>query len=183
MRRLAQIGILGALAFLFFQFLEIPRGLFAPFLKYDPGDIPALIAAFAIGPAAGITVEIIKGLLTTLFAFKEHGPFGVLMNTLAGIALVGPAGAYYLVEHTKAGAVKSLIIGTVTMTITMVVANVVLTPVFFPGFSRDQVVALILPALLPFNALKGAATSLITYLVYKRVRVYLYEWIGDRTAW
>lgn len=183
MRRLTQVAILGALAFLFFQFLEVPRGLFAPFLKYDPGDIPALIATFALGPAAGITVEIIKGMLTTLFAFKEHGPFGVLMNTLSGVALVGTAGAYYVVEHTKAGAIKSLLLGVVSMTATMIVANVILTPVFFTGFSRTQVVALILPALLPFNLLKGAVTSLITYLVYKRVRVHLYEWIGDRTAW
>jgi len=45
------------------------------------------------------------------------------------------------------------------------------------------VVALVLPALLPFNVVKGTMTSLLTYVVYKRVRVYLYEWIGDRTAW
>ncbi|HET6780810.1 MAG TPA: ECF transporter S component [bacterium] len=183
MRQVTQVAILGAFAFLFMQFLEVPRGLFAPFLKYDPGDIPALIATFALGPVAGMTVELIKGVLTTLFAFKEYGPFGVLMNTLAGVALVGVAGAYYLLEHTKAGAIKSLILGVLTMTATMILANVILTPVFFPGFSRDQVVALILPALLPFNLLKGAVTSLITYVVYKRVRIYLYERIGDRTAW
>lgn len=183
MRRISQVAILGAFAFLFMQFLEIPRGLFAPFLKYDPGDIPALIATFALGPVAGVTVELIKGIFTTLFAFKEYGPFGVLMNTLAGVTLVGVAGAYYLVEHTKAGAIKSLILGVLAMTAIMILANVMLTPVFFPGFSRAQIVALILPALLPFNLLKGAVTSLITYLVYKRVRVFLYEWIGDRTAW
>lgn len=183
MRRLTQIAILGAFAFLFFQYLEVPRGLFAPFLKYDPGDIPALIATFALGPAAGITVELIKGILTVLFAFKEHGPFGVFMNVLAGVSLVGVAGAYYLIEHTKAGAIKSLILGTLVMTGTMIAANVALTPLFFPTFSRAQVLALVLPALLPFNLLKGFANSLITYYVYKRVRVYLYEWIGDRVTW
>lgn len=183
MRPFTQIAILGAFAFLFMLLLEVPRGLFAPFLKYDPGDIPALVATFALGPVAGISVELIKGVLTTLFAFKEYGPFGVLMNTLAGVALVGVAGAYYLIEKTKVGAIKALLLGVLAMTATMILANVILTPVFFPGFSREQIVALILPALLPFNLLKGAVTALITYFVYKRVRVYLYERIGDRTAW
>ena len=59
MRRIAQIGLFGALSFLLFQYLEIPRGLFAPFLKYDPGEIPALIVTFALGPAAGVTATAI----------------------------------------------------------------------------------------------------------------------------
>ncbi len=183
MRRYTQIALLGSIAFLFFAYLEIPRGFFLPFLKYDLGDVPALIATFALGPVPGIAVELIKGLLAAVFTFKEHGPFGILMNTLAGVSFVGIAGGYYLVEHTKAGAIKSLTFGTMTMTAVMIVANVFLTPLFFPGFSRSQVVAWILPALLPFNLLKGTVDALITYLVYKRVRVHLYEWIGDRTAW
>lgn len=183
MRRLTQIALLGAVAFLFMYYLEIPRGFFAPFLKYDPGDIPALVATFALGPVAGITVEIIKGLLVALFAYKEYGPFGVLMNVLAGITLVGVAGAYYLIEHTRAGAIRALVFGILAMTAVMILANIALTPLFFPDFTRAQVIALVLPALLPFNLLKGAVTSLITYYVYKRVRVYLYERVSDRAAW
>lgn len=183
MRRYTQIALLGSIAFLFFEYLEIPRGFFLPFLKYDPSDVPALIATFAVGPAAGITVELIKGLLAVLFAFKEHGPFGIFMDILAGGSFVGVAGGYYLVEHTKAGAIKSLVFGTLIMTAVMIAANVLLTPVFFPSLSRAQIVAWIVPALLPFNLIKGATTSVITYAVYKRIRIYLYEWIGDRAAW
>ncbi|HEY3247444.1 MAG TPA: ECF transporter S component [bacterium] len=183
MRRLTQVALLGAVAFLFMYYLEIPRGLFAPFLKYDPGEVPALVAGFALGPVAGITVEVIKGLLVALFAYKEYGPFGVLMNVLAGITLVGVAGVYYLVDHTKAGAIRALVFGTLAMTIVMILANIALTPLFFPDFSRAQIIALVLPALLPFNLLKGAISSLITFYVYKRVRVYLYERISDRAAW
>ncbi len=183
MRRLTQVALLGAVAFLFMYYLEVPRGLFAPFLKYDPGDIPALVAGFALGPLAGITVEMIKGVLVALFAYKEYGPFGVLMNVLAGVALVGVAGTYYLIEHTKAGAIRALVFGTLAMTAVMILANIALTPLFFPDFTRAQVIALVLPALLPFNLLKGAVTSLITYYVYKRVRVYLYERVSDRAAW
>lgn len=182
MRRFAQIGMLGAVAFAFMYF-DFPLPLFPTFLKYDPSEVPALIATFALGPGVGIAVETVKALLIQLLrSGTTGGPFGIFMNWLAGVTLVGVAGAYYLVEHTKRGAIRSLMFGVLAMTGVMIVANIWLTPIFF-GIPRDQVIALVLPALLPFNLLKGAMSSLVTYFVYKRVRVYLYEWIGDRTAW
>src|SRR5437879_13203512 len=106
----------------------------------------------------------------------------MFMNLRAGVTLVGVAGVYCRVHHTIAGAIKALVLGVTGMTRIMVLANGTLTPIFC-GMPRGQVVALVLPALLPFNVLKGILTSLVTYFVYKRVRVYLYEWVGDRTAW
>ena len=182
MRRLTQIAVLGAVAFAFMYF-EFPLPLLPTFLKYDPSEIPALIATFALGPTAGIAVEAIKAILIQMFRSASIGGwFGILMNFLAGATLVGVAGAYYLVEHTRAGAIRSLVFGVLAMTGVMVIANIALTPIFF-GLQRAQVVALVLPALLPFNLIKGFFSSLVTYFVYKKVRVYLYEWIGDRVAW
>ncbi len=182
MRRSVQIAVLGAVAFAF-MYMEFPIPPFPPFLKYDPSEAPALIATFALGPTAGISVEVLKALLIQLLrSGTVGGPFGIFMNLLAGVTLVGVAGVYYLVEHTKPGAIKSLVFGVLAMTGVMILANIALTPIFF-GIPRAQVVTLVLPALLPFNLLKGTMTSLATYFVYKRVRVYLYEWIGDRTAW
>lgn len=184
MRRLTQIALLGAIAVVFLHFLEFPRGLFEPYLKYDPGDIPALIAAFALGPLAGIAVEAVKAVLLSFIPPPGNlgGPFGIFMNFLAGATLAGVAGVYYQFEHTKAGAIKALIVGVLAMTAVMVIANIALTPIFY-GIPRPSVLKLVLPALIPFNLLKGAISSIVTYLVYKRVRVYLYEWIGDRVAW
>lgn len=182
MRRITQIAVLGSIAFAFMYF-EFPFPFFPPYLKYDPSEVPALIATFALGPVAGLSVEAIKAvLISVLRPGSLGGHFGVFMNFLAGVTFVGVAGVYYLVEHTKAGAIKSLVLGVTAMTVVMIAANIALTPVFF-GLARAQVIALVLPALLPFNVLKGAISSAITYYVYKRIRVYLYEWVGDRTAW
>lgn len=182
MRRLAQVGVLGAVAFTFMYF-DVPLPPFPAWLRYDPSEVPALIAAFALGPAAGIAVEAVKGLLISLFrSGTMGGPFGIVMNLLAGMTLVGVAGAYYRVEHTRIGAIRAMGLGIAAMTAVMIVANILLTPIFF-GLSRAQVVALVLPALLPFNLVKGILSSVLTYYVYKRVRVYLYEWIADRTVW
>lgn len=181
MRRYTQIAVLGAIAFTF-MYLDFPIPPFPAWLQYDPGEIPALIAGFALGPAAGIAVELVKGLLISLLRGGElGGPFGIFMNLLAGITLVAVAGSYYRVEHTKAGALRGLALGVAAMTAMMILANVALTPVFF-GLPRAQVIALVLPALLPFNLLKGVISSLLTFYVYKRVRVYLYD-LGDRTVW
>ncbi len=181
MRRYAQIGILGAIAFTF-MYLDFPIPPFPPYLQYDPGEVPALIAGFALGPAAGVAVELLKALLISLLRSGElGGPFGVFMNLLAGVTLVTVAGTYYRVEHTRHGAVRGLGLGIVATTAVMIAANVALTPIFY-GIPRAQVIALILPALLPFNLLKGLISALITFYVYKRVRVYLYD-LGDRTAW
>lgn len=182
MRRFTQVAVLGAIAFTFMYF-DFPLPFFPTFLKYDPSEVPALIATFAIGPVAGVAVEAIKAVLIQMLrSGTVGGPFGIFMNFLAGVSLVGVAGTYYLIEHTKAGAIKSLVLGVLAMTGVMILANIALTPIFF-GIPRNQVIALVLPALLPFNLLKGAMSSLVTYFVYKRVRVHLYEWIGDRTAW
>jgi riboflavin transporter FmnP len=181
MRRYAQIGILGAIAFTF-MYLDFPIPPFPPYLQYDPGEVPALIAAFALGPAAGVAVELLKGLLISLLRSGElGGPFGVFMNLLAGATLVMVAGAYYRLEHTKRGAMRGLAFAIAATTGVMVIANVILTPVFY-GIPRPQVIALVLPALLPFNLLKGLLNSLITFYVYKRVRAYFYD-LGDRAAW
>ncbi len=182
MRRLTQVAVLGAVAFAFMYF-DFPIPPFPAFLKYDPSEVPALIATFALGPTYGVAVEAIKALLIQILrSGTAGGPFGIFMNFLAGATLVGVAGVYYTVDHTKAGAVRSLGLGILAMTGVMIAANIFLTPIFF-GIPRQQVIALVLPALLPFNLLKGAISSVITYYVYKRVRVYLYEWIGDRAAW
>jgi riboflavin transporter FmnP len=78
--------------------------------------------------------------------------------------------------------VKALLFGVGAMTVVMIVANILLTPIFY-GIPRSTVVGLILPALVPFNLIKGLTSSILAYLVYKRVRVPLYELITDHTAW
>ncbi|HET6947646.1 MAG TPA: ECF transporter S component [bacterium] len=182
MRRFTQVAVLGAIAFTF-MYLDFPVPPFPAWLQYDPSEIPALIAAFALGPIAGISVEILKGFLISVFRPGElGGHFGVFMNLLAGVTLVGVAGAYYRIVHTRSGAIRAMGLGIVAMTGVAIAANILLTPVFF-GLPRGQVIALVLPALLPFNLLKGIMSSVATYYVYKRVRVYLYEWIADRAAW
>ena len=61
-QNLAVIAMLSAVAFIL-AFIEIPMPLSPPFAMMDLSDLPAVLAAFAIGPFAGVLVELIKNAL------------------------------------------------------------------------------------------------------------------------
>lgn len=64
------------------------------------------------------------------------------------------------------GAVAGLITGTLVMTVVMVLWNYLITPIYM-GYPREAVVDLLLPAIVPFNLLKGAINTSLTLLLYK----------------
>ena len=60
----------------------------APFLVYDPADMPIYITAFAYGPWAGLVVTVIVSLIQA-FMLGGDGLYGFLMHVVAtGIVAV-----------------------------------------------------------------------------------------------
>jgi len=64
------------------------------------------------------------------------------------------------------------LLGTLTMTFIMIPANLVITPLYL-GVNRAIVLQLILPAIIPFNLLKGLISGVLTLLVYKKISAFL----------
>ena len=65
-RKTALIGMFGAIAAVL-MFIEMPIPVIAPpFYKIDFSEVPVLIGTFAMGPVAGILIELIKILLHLL---------------------------------------------------------------------------------------------------------------------
>ena len=54
------------------------------------------------------------------------------------------------------------------MTIIMVLWNYLVTPIYL-GYPREAVVELLLPAIIPFNLLKGGINMALVLLLYKHV--------------
>ncbi len=54
------------------------------------------------------------------------------------------------------------------MAIIMVLWNLLLSPIYL-GTDRATVVAMLVPAIIPFNVLKGIINSVIVLLIYKPV--------------
>lgn len=190
-RAAATVGVFSAIAAVL-MLLEIPL-FFAPgFYKLDLSEIPVLICAFSLGPAAGVLTEFFKILLFLLLKGTSTAFVGDFANFLVGCTFVFPASAVYLLKKTKKGAVLGLVTGTLCMTLVGSLLNAVyLIPKFAELFRMpvesiiamgtavnpaiDSLPKLVLLAVVPFNILKGAVDSLLTFALYKRVQKLLHR--------
>ena len=161
-KRIAMYALFVALS-MAVSFVDFPIMPGVEWLKYDPSGIVSLVAGFAYGPAAAAIVSVL-GFLPHLFT----NPWGTLMAVLVALALSVPAALIYRRNKTRKGAVIGIIVGAIVALVVAIVGNLIVTP-FYAHMTTAQVVALIVPALLPFNALKFTIHGVITFLVYKPI--------------
>lgn len=168
---LVKVAFLGTLGFLL-MYLEFPLPFMPPFLKFDFGDVPALIAGFAYGPVAGVLAEVIKCVIFLLSGRSESGIIGTSANFVTGASLVIAAALIYRRFRTLNGAIVSLIVGSIVMTATVTIADIY---IFLPlwNIPVEQILPMVKAAIIPFNLMKGLFTSVATFLLYKRVSVWL----------
>ncbi|MBF8982945.1 ECF transporter S component [Lutibacter sp. B2] len=179
---LTKIAILSVFAYVI-MFIEMPLFFFPGFLKLDISDIPALIGGLALGPVAGIMIELIKNVLH-LITKTTTGGVGELANFLIGIALVIPTSIMYNKHRSKKSAVVGMLIGTIMMTIVGGIFNYfILLPFYAKIMPLEQIIAwssaansaivdlktLVYYGIIPFNILKGIIVSIFTFLLYKKL--------------
>ncbi|MDY0340637.1 MAG: ECF transporter S component [Coriobacteriia bacterium] len=162
-RQMVTMAILVALGTLI-SFIDIPIIPGVDFLKYDPSSVAMLIGTFVYGPLAGVVI----GTLIALLHWSSAGVWGVVMNIISMVAMGVPAGLIYRRRKTHKSAVIGLAVASVVMVIVNLLANLVVTPIY-TGMPVEVIAGLILPALLPFNAIKAVLNSVITLLVYKSI--------------
>ena len=184
-----KVALLAAMARVV-MFLEFPLPMFPPFLKLDFSDVVPLIGSLAMGPMAGVLIELIKCLIQLVNS--TTGGVGSLANFIVGAAYVAAAGAYYRRHKTKAGAMIGLVLGTVTMILAGAIVNYCITiPLYgiVMGWSEEMIVGmsanmiplihdkatLILFAFCPFNLLKGILLTVIAIPLYKPVSPLLHN--------
>ena len=183
-RNIALMGMLGAMAALL-MFFEIPLVFLAPnFYKLDFSEIPVMVGTFALGPAAGALIEAVKILIKLLIKPTTTGGVGELANFVVGCAMAVPAGLLYRAHKNKKTAVRSLLLGTLSMTVLGIVVNALVMLPFYSKFMPMETIinlgAKVVPAVDsvwtfclfcvgPFNLFKGLVISVITFLLYKRV--------------
>ncbi|HPT78993.1 MAG TPA: ECF transporter S component [Candidatus Atribacteria bacterium] len=169
-RNLAKIGVLSALAFLL-MLISFPIPLFPMFLEIDISDLPALLGAFALGPLAGVIIELMKNVLNIALEGTKTGFVGELSNFIVGSAFVMPASIVYMRSKNKQNALYGMIVGIMSMTIIACFSNYYL---IVPLYSKANKLIVdmksyILFAVIPFNILKSSLVSLITLLIYKKL--------------
>ncbi|HSH34841.1 ECF transporter S component, partial [Schnuerera sp.] len=184
-RTMVKISVLAVIA-LILMLLDFPLWFAPTFLKFDISDVPALIGSFALGPMAGVLVQLVKNLLNLLVEGSGTGGVGEFANFLVGSIYVYTAGLLYYKNKTFKNAIIGMIIGVLAMTISISIINYYFMIPFYAklfGLPIDKIVAmgsavnkyvvdfktLILYAVVPFNLFKGIIVTLVTLLIYKRV--------------
>ena len=159
-RRIATTALLCALSFVL-TFVEFPIFPPAPWLMYDPSGIVAFVAALAFGPSTGAVTVVLPWVLKTLFSFN---PWGHLMAIVAGVALCVPAALVARRVQGPRGLALGMALGAVCSLVACVIGNIIVTPLY-TAVSVSDVIAMIVPVLLPFNAIKIALNCVVTVLV------------------
>lgn len=185
-RMLAQIAMLSAVAAVL-MLVEVPLPFLAPtFYQLDLSELPVLIGAFALGPLAGMMIEMIKILLNFVLNGTLTAGVGELANFLIGCALVVPAGYIYRRGKTKKSALIGMGVGTFCMALAGGILNAfLLLPAYGKAFGMpvdafvemgsaifpviDNLFTFCLFSVVPFNMVKGILVSVITMFLYKHI--------------
>ena len=187
-RTMALVAMFGAVSVIL-MLVEFPLPFLAPpFYKLDFSEVPVMIGTFAMGPLAGVGIELIKILLNLMFNGTITAGVGEAANFIIGCSMVLPAGLIYRRHKTRKNAVIGLAAGTVTMIVVGCFINAfVLLPAYSAGLGipMDTLVGMgtainpaitnvgwfVVIAVAPFNLVKGVLVSIVTMLLYKRVSV------------
>lgn len=190
-RTMVKISALSVIAFVL-MLLDFPLWFTPPFIKFDISDAPALIGAFAMGPMAGVLIQLFKNLLDLLIDGSSTAAIGELANFIVGSIFAYSAGLIYYKNKTLKRAVIGMFVGVITMTISIAfinyyimipfyakVFNMPLENIITMGSAVNKYVvdlkSMIIYAIVPFNLLKGLVVSLVTLILYKRVSPILHR--------
>lgn len=167
-KQIAALVILVMMAMVL-SFVELPLIPQAPWLKYDPSGIIAALAALLYGPWVGSAVAVLAWIPRLV-----TDPLGAFMNILSSVALVIAVGSVYRRLPSLRGAVLGTVIGIVCATAVSIVLNFVVMPIHQEVAFAD-IVALVVPVLLPFNVAKALANGGVALVAFGRLETLLAE--------
>ena len=184
-RYIVNVAILSALAGVL-MLIEFPLPIAPTFYKVDLSDVAVLIGGFALKAPAAIVISFMKVMISIILNGTSTafvGEFAAfIMDSVFGFV----ASLIYQKEHTKKGAIKSLIFGTLALTIIGAFVNYYLMIPAYVKFMNipldailslgstvnknvNSLLTLIIFCTIPFNIIKGIIISIVTYLLYKHI--------------
>ena len=193
-QRLTIAAIMGTISFILI-YLSFSVPILSPFAELDLSALPELIGGFILGPVGAVEIIVIKIVLKLVFDGTTSAFTGELQNLILSLAYVLPAVIYYQKHKTKKGAIIGILIGSVLSIIISIFTNIYLIfPAFMYlyGMNWDIIIetcskvnpyikdipTFVIFSVVPFNIISRTITSVITFLVYKRLSVPLKKYIS-----
>lgn len=179
-RKITVTAMLSAIAAIL-MLIELSVPLMPEFIKLDISELPALLAAFGLGPIYGAAVCLVKNIIKALL-MTTSGGIGELCNFLLGICFVVPAGLIYKSRKTRGIAAVGAVVGALVMAIASVPLNYFVTyPIYQKFLPLEAIISMyqairpntngLLECLLvfnmPFTFIKGLIDSVLCFLIYK----------------
>ena len=179
-RKITVTAMLSAVAAVL-MLIELSVPLMPEFIKLDISELPALLAAFGLGPVYGAAVCLVKNLIKALL-MTTTGGVGELANFLLGICFVVPAGLIYKFRKSRGGAVLGALVGAAVMAVVSVPINYFITyPIYMNFMPIEAIIGMyqairpsangLLNCLITFNApftfVKGVLDAVLCFLIYK----------------
>lgn len=168
--RLATLALLAAMSVILIYLIRFPIFAAAPYLEYDPADIPLMIAGFMYGPVWGIAVTVVAAGIQALTVSAGSGIIGFCMHALAtGIYVLVSALFYMKSKKRLSDTIIALILGLIAAVAAMIPLNLIFTPMY--GTPIEMVKSIMWPIIVPFNLIKFSINSAVTAILYRSLGV------------
>lgn len=169
------------------RFCKLPF-MFPSFFDLQFSELPALIVGFALGPAYGGAVVVIKCLLK--MPLSQTGCVGEATDILLGLLFVLPATILYRCRRNLKGAIWGSVLGSVTMVAGAILVNrFISVPFYLNLYFKGDLAKLagalsglfpkinannfyfyyLVGSVIPFNLLRCVIMCVLTFVVYKRL--------------
>ena len=169
-KKIVIIGLFTALAFVVSVILPIKIS----FLTLDFKDAVSTICGMFFGPLSGLICAIIVPFIEV--TYSGTGVYGLIMNILSSVTMVGISSIIYKYKKTLWGAIIGLLTAAVATMGIMTLANILITPhylVITMGMelpaAREAVKGLLPTTIIPFNVVKSILNVSIAMLLYKPI--------------
>lgn len=182
-KRIVGIALMGAIAFVI-SMIEFPIFPTTPFLKIDFSDIPIFFGMYVFGPAGGIMIAFIRSLLSYITSGGDAGfPIGSTAAFVASVTLTLPI--YYFTVNKTLTLKRKVLAGSIATLILTVVLGILnyffVLPAYLivMGFDIGTITGsmanYIIFFLIPFNIIKGALVSSVIFIMFERMKSWLFK--------
>ena len=184
-KKIAFIGLMGAVSAVL-MLLRFPIPFMPPFLSFDLSGVMEMMGGLMFGPMEALCIIVVKILLQLVMQGSMSLGTGELQNFILSSAYVLPAVLIYHRKKTKKSAIIGMTVSSVLVAVVAVITNLYLIIPFYVklfGMSMDDIISmcsavnpamkdtasLVIFGLVPFNLIKYGATSVVTFIIYKRL--------------
>ena len=188
-KEIAFIGVLGAASAVMMLF-RFPIPFLPPFLSFDLSGVMEMLGGYMFGPMAAFFVILVKIMVQLSMQGSFSFGTGELQSLMLSCTYVLPAVMLYQRKKTKKMAVAGMALSTLLVSGVAVLTNLYLIIPFYAklsGLTMADFVAMctavnpavksaagmVILGIVPFNLIKYSATSLVTFLVYKRLSKFI----------